>query len=31
MRFRFVADHRREHPVTLMYKILDVSRAGFYA
>ncbi|MGK0172594.1 MAG: putative transposase, partial [Gammaproteobacteria bacterium] len=31
MRHRFLAAHKAEYPVTLMSRILNVSRSGFYA
>ena len=31
MRYRFIAAEKAEHPVTLMSRILQVSRSGFYA
>jgi putative transposase len=31
MRFRFIADHRDQFPVTLMCKVLNVSPSGCYA
>ena len=31
MRFRFIEDHRQEHPVRLMCHVLGVSPSGYYA
>jgi transposase InsO family protein len=31
MRFQFIEEHRNEFPVARMYKVLDVSRSGYYA
>ena len=31
MRFRFIEDHRQEHPVRLMCRVLGVSPSGYYA
>ncbi len=31
MRFQFIKEHRDEFPVARMYKVLDVSRSGYYA
>ena len=31
MRFRFIEDHRDEHPVRLMCRVLGVSPSGYYA
>lgn len=31
MRFRFVEDHRALYPVRIMCRVLEVSRAGYYA
>jgi hypothetical protein len=31
MRFRFIEDRRADHPVTIMYDVLGVSPAGYYA
>ena len=31
MRFQFIDDYRDEFPVSLMCKVLDVSRSGYYA
>jgi putative transposase len=31
MRFRFIEDHREEHPARLMCHVLDVSPSGYYA
>ena len=31
MRFKFIDDHRSEYPVTLMCRVLAVSRSGYYA
>ena len=31
MRYRFIAAEKAEYPVTLMSRILKVSRSGFYA
>jgi putative transposase len=31
MRFRFVEDHRAVYPVKVMCRVLEVSRAGYYA
>ncbi len=31
MKFQFIADHRQEYPVTVMYEGLEVSVSGFYA
>jgi hypothetical protein len=31
MRFQFIDDHRPEFPVKLMYRVLDISRSGYYA
>ncbi len=31
MRFRFIEDHRHEHPVRLMCRALEVSPSGYYA
>lgn len=31
MRFQFIDDHRDEYPITLMCRVLAVSRGGYYA
>ncbi len=31
MRFRFIEDRRADYPVTIMYNVLGVSPAGYYA
>ena len=31
MMFRFIEDHRQEHPVRLMCRVLGVSPSGYYA
>jgi putative transposase len=31
MRFRFIEDHREEHPARLMCRVLGVSPSGYYA
>lgn len=31
MKYRFMNEHRQEYPLTLMCRVLQVSRAGFYA
>ena len=31
MRFRFIEDHRQEHPVRLMRRVLGVSPSGYHA
>ena len=31
MTFRFIEDHRQEHPVRLMCRVLRVSPSGYYA
>ena len=31
MRFRFIEDHREQHPVRLMCRVLGVSPSGYYA
>lgn len=31
MKFAFIAEHAAEYPVTLMCRVLEVSRAGYYA
>lgn len=31
MRYEFIADHRKEHSITLMCSVLEVSRSGYYA
>ncbi len=31
MRYRFIEQHRRQWPVTLMCQVLDVARSGYYA
>ena len=30
MKYRFMNDHRHEHAVSLMCRVLQVARAGFY-
>lgn len=31
MRFQFIDDHQQEFPITLMCRVLEVSRSGYYA
>jgi len=31
MRYRFIAEHRHEHPIVLMCQVLSVSVSGYYA
>ncbi len=31
MRYRFIEQYRAEHSITLMCKVLQVSRSGYYA
>jgi putative transposase len=31
MRFQFLDDHQQQFPITLMCRVLDVSRSGYYA
>ncbi|HUG20206.1 MAG TPA: hypothetical protein VMM56_14570 [Planctomycetaceae bacterium] len=31
MRFEFIEQHREEWPITVMCRVLEVSRSGFYA
>lgn len=31
MRFQFIDEHNNEYPITLMCRVLDVSRSGYYA
>ena len=31
MRYQFIEDHRAEYPVTLLCRVMQVARSGYYA
>lgn len=31
MKYQFIEDHRDQYPVTLMCRVLEIARSGYYA